>query len=81
MAKSRLKKLRKITVGGVEYKWLVEKPDGDIQETCGIHVKIWDNKKKLIFNDELLRYDEVRQVTPAIITKVIIDVDWYHMGV
>lgn len=81
MSKSRRKKLRNITVGGVEYKWLVEKPNGDPYETCGIYVKIWDNKKKVIFDDELLRYDEIRQVTPAIIKKVIVDVDWYQMGV
>lgn len=76
MAKPRCKQLRKITVGGVKYKWLVEKPDSDLYETCGIYVKIWDNKKKVIFEDELLRYDEIRQITPAIIKKVIIDVDW-----
>lgn len=82
MGKPRCKQLRKITVGGVEYKWLVGKPNGDSYETCGIYVKIWDNKKRIIFDAELLRYDEIRQVTPAIIKKIISDdVDWYQMGV
>jgi len=80
MGKPRCKQLRKITVGNVEYKWLVEKPPGDKQETFGIHLKIWDNKKKLIFDAEILRYDEIREVTPKIVKKIIIDVDWYHMG-
>lgn len=79
MGKPRRKQLRNIIVGNIEYKWLVEKSDGDKQETCGIHLKIWNEEKQLIFDDEILRYDEVREVTPKIVRKIIIDIDWVEV--
>lgn len=72
MAKPRCKNLRNITVGDVEYKWLAERnPLG-----AGVHLKIWNNKKKLIFDLKLMRHAKIRQVTPSIVKKIIIDVDW-----
>ncbi len=77
MGKSRRKQLRKITVGGIEYKWLVE----DTNCSCGLNLKIWDNKKKILFDDIIRRIKDVeevtlREVTPAFVKKVIIDIDW-----
>jgi hypothetical protein len=61
MGKNRIKDLRDITVGGEEYKWLVE-----YNREIGNKVKIWHNKK--VIWDKVIQEDEI---TPSIIKDTI----------
>lgn len=63
MGKNRIKNLRKITVNGHEYKWMVDFTGSEKR------LRIWENKNTVIHNETL----NVDSVEPSTVADIITD--------